>query len=75
MIVLGQTRNRIRIADGLLFVIKADWGQLVVRAVTRGEGADEPHGLKMENIAVEEKLSKADNKIADEAREDDSYDT
>ena len=74
MIVAHHVVNRIRATDGLLRIIKADRGQLVVREVTRGKGAEEPHGLDMEQIAVEEIFSKADNKIADEARKADRPD-
>ena len=41
-----------------------------MREVTRAECAEEPHGLDMEDVAVKEILSKADDQIADEARED-----
>jgi len=74
LIVARHVANRIRATDGLLRIIKADRGQLVVREVTRGKGAEEPHGLDMEQIAVEEIFSKADNKIADEARKADRPD-
>ena len=58
-------------ANGVVRIVKLDRGQLVMGEVTRAKRAEEPHGLDMEDVAVKEILSKAENQIADEAREAD----
>ena len=63
---MRHVADRIRAPDGAARLVKADRGQLVVREVTCGEGAEEPHGLDVEQIAVEEILRKAEKKAADE---------
>ena len=55
----------IRAADFEALIVETDRGRLVVREVTRAQGAEEPHGLDMKQIAVEKVFSEAEGQAAD----------